>query len=155
MRVAVIVGTRPEAVKMAPVHRALVEHGLEPALVSTGQHLELLRTALVPLELAPAHELAIMTADQTPNSIAARICERMPALLASIAPAAVLVQGDTTTAFATALVAYHAQIPVGHVEAGLRTYDDRNPFPEEANRQLIARLARWSFAPTELAKQHL
>jgi UDP-N-acetylglucosamine 2-epimerase (non-hydrolysing) len=155
MSIAVIVGTRPEAVKMAPVHRALAERGLGPVLISTGQHQDLLRSALAPLGLAPDHELAIMTADQTPSSIAARIFDRMPALLTALAPAALLVQGDTTTAFATAMAAYHLQIPVGHVEAGLRTYDDRNPFPEEANRQLIARLARWCFAPTERAKQNL
>jgi len=155
MRIAVIVGTRPEAVKMAPVHRALAHAGFDAKLVSTGQHLELLRTALEPLALVPDHELAIMTPDQTPSAIASRILSRMPPLLADLAPAAVLVQGDTTTALATALAAYHLRIPVGHVEAGLRTYDDDNPFPEEANRQLIARLARWSFAPTAGARQHL
>jgi UDP-N-acetylglucosamine 2-epimerase (non-hydrolysing) len=155
MKIAVVVGTRPEAVKMAPVHRALAEAGLQPSLISTGQHLDLLRTALAPLELVPDHELAIMTADQTPNSVAARILDRMPPLLAEIRPSAVLVQGDTTTAFATALVAYHLRIPVGHIEAGLRTFDHDNPFPEEANRQLIARLARWSFAPTELSRRNL
>jgi UDP-N-acetylglucosamine 2-epimerase (non-hydrolysing) len=155
MRIAVIVGTRPEAIKMAPVHRALVAANLEPALISTGQHLDLLRSALVPLELLPAHELALMTPDQTLNGIASLILERMPPLLDQIKPAVVLVQGDTTTAFATALAAYHLGIPVGHVEAGLRTHDDLNPFPEEANRQLIARLTRWNFAPTELAKRNL
>lgn len=155
MRIAVIVGTRPEAVKMAPVHRALLAANLKPELISTGQHLDLLRSALVPLELVPAYELALMTPNQTPNGIASLILERMPPLLAGIKPAAVLVQGDTTTAFATALAAYHLGIPVGHVEAGLRTYDHSNPFPEEANRQLIARLTRWSFAPTELSKQNL
>ncbi|HEY5179517.1 MAG TPA: UDP-N-acetylglucosamine 2-epimerase (non-hydrolyzing) [Dermatophilaceae bacterium] len=155
MKIAVIVGTRPEAVKMAPVHRALVAANLEPELISTGQHLDLLRSALVPLQVVPAYELALMTPNQTPNGIASLILERMPPLLIEIKPAAVLVQGDTTTAFATALAAYHLGIPVGHVEAGLRTYDDLNPFPEEANRQLIARLTRWSFAPTELAKQNL
>jgi UDP-N-acetylglucosamine 2-epimerase (non-hydrolysing) len=155
MRVAVVVGTRPEAVKMAPVHRALSAANLEPELISTGQHLDLLRSALVPLELVPVHELALMTPNQTPSGIASLILERMPSLLEQIRPAAVLVQGDTTTAFATALAAYHLGIPVGHVEAGLRTYDDLNPFPEEANRQMIARLTRWSFAPTELAKRNL
>jgi UDP-N-acetylglucosamine 2-epimerase (non-hydrolysing) len=155
MRIAVIVGTRPEAVKMAPVARALTRAGFDALLVSTGQHLELLRTALRPLELAPDHELAIMTPDQTPNAIASRILDRMPPLLAQAAPAAVLVQGDTTSAVATALAAYHLRIPVGHVEAGLRTYDHDHPFPEEANRQLIARLARWSFAPTAQARQNL
>ncbi len=155
IKIAVIVGTRPEAVKMAPVHRALLAANIEPVLISTGQHLDLLRSALVPLELVPAYELALMTPNQTPNGIASRILERMPPLLAEVNPAAVLVHGDTTTAFATALAVFHLGIPVGHVEAGLRTHDDRNPFPEEANRQLIARLTRWSFAPTELAKQNL
>ncbi len=155
MTIAVIVGTRPEAVKMAPVYRALAAARLGPELISTGQHLDLLRSALVPLELVPTHELALMTPNQTPNGIASRILDRMPALLAEMKPAALLVQGDTTTALATALAAYHLGIPVGHVEAGLRTYDHLNPFPEEANRQLIARIARWSFAPTELAKQNL
>jgi len=155
MRIAVIIGTRPEAVKMAPVHRALVQAGFDSKLVSTGQHLELLASALRPLELEPDRELAIMTPDQTPNAVASRILDRMPAVLADLQPAAVLVQGDTTSAMATALTAYHLRIPVGHVEAGLRTYDDDNPFPEEANRQLIARVARWSFAPTELARRQL
>ena len=155
MRIIVIVGTRPEAVKMAPVHRALIARGFASTLVSTGQHLDLLRTALLPLELAPDHELAIMTPDQTPSAVASRILDRMPALLTDARPAAVLVQGDTTSALATAIAAYHLRIPVGHVEAGLRTYDHHNPFPEEANRQMIARLARWSFAPTAQARQHL
>ena len=140
---------------MAPVYRALAMTGIEPVLISTGQHLELLRTALRPLELVPDHELEIMTPDQTPASVAARVLDRLPPLLDAIRPDAVLVQGDTTSAFATAFVAYHQRIPVGHVEAGLRTFDDRNPFPEEINRQMIARLTRWSFAPTALSRTHL
>ncbi|HEX3131888.1 MAG TPA: UDP-N-acetylglucosamine 2-epimerase (non-hydrolyzing) [Thermoanaerobaculia bacterium] len=153
--VALIVGTRPEAVKMAPVHRALVRAGLQPVLISTGQHRELLETALAPLGLAPDHELAVMTEGQTPNQIAARVLERLPPLLESVRPAALLVQGDTTTSLAAALCAYHLQIPVGHVEAGLRTYDHEHPFPEEANRQLADRLCRWCFAPTEGARRNL
>src|SRR5262249_50951375 len=142
MRIAAIIGTRPEAVKMAPVLRALSSAGVASTLVSTGQHVELLATALGALELVADHELAIMTPDQTPSAVAARILDRLPGLLADLRPTCVLVQGDTTTALAAALAAYHLRIPVGHVEAGLRTHDDGHPFPEEANRQLIARLAR-------------
>jgi UDP-N-acetylglucosamine 2-epimerase (non-hydrolysing) len=155
-RIALIVGTRPEAVKMAPVWRALKERPeVQPVLVSTGQHRELLETAFAPLGLVPDHELSIMTEGQTPNEIAARVLERLPALLERLRPDALLVQGDTTTTLAAALCAYHLEIPVGHVEAGLRTYDHRHPFPEEANRQLADRLCRWCFAPTETARQNL
>jgi UDP-N-acetylglucosamine 2-epimerase (non-hydrolysing) len=153
--VALIVGTRPEAVKMAPVHRALRRTGLQPVLISTGQHRELLDTAFAPLDLAPDHELAVMTEGQTLNEIAARVLERLPSLLERLRPAALLVQGDTTTSLAAALCAYHLHVPVGHVEAGLRTYDHDHPFPEEANRQLSDRLCRWCFAPTEGARRNL
>ncbi len=141
---------------MAPVWRALDKHpGLEPVLISTGQHRELLETALAPLGLAPDHELSIMSEGQTLNDVCARVFERLPPLLERIRPDALLVQGDTTTSLAAALCAYHLRIPVGHVEAGLRTYDHDHPFPEEANRQLADRLCRWCFAPTEGARQHL
>lgn len=155
-RVAIIVGTRPEAIKMAPVVRALAASSdFQPTLISTGQHRELLRSALGPLDLVPDHDLDVMSADQTPSGVAARVLDRLPPLLTREAPDALLVQGDTTTAFAAALAAYHARIPVGHVEAGLRTYDHDHPFPEEANRQLVDRLATWCFAPTELSKENL
>ncbi|MFL6289772.1 MAG: non-hydrolyzing UDP-N-acetylglucosamine 2-epimerase [Thermoanaerobaculia bacterium] len=154
-RIALIVGTRPEAVKMAPVFRALKSSGLEPILISTGQHRELLETAFGPLGLAPDHELSVMTEGQSLSQIAARVLERLPPLLETLRPVALLVQGDTTTTLASALCAYHLQIPVGHVEAGLRTFDHRNPFPEEANRQLVDRLCRWCFAPTEAARENL
>jgi UDP-N-acetylglucosamine 2-epimerase (non-hydrolysing) len=155
-RIALIVGTRPEAVKMAPVFRALRERpGLEPIVISTGQHRELLETAFAPLDLTPDHELSVMIEGQTLNQIAARVLERLPPLLEQLRPAALLVQGDTTTTLASALCAYHLEIPVGHVEAGLRTWDHRHPFPEEANRQLADRLCRWCFAPTEGARQNL
>ncbi len=151
-----IVGTRPEAIKMAPVHRALAaspDH--HPILVSTGQHRELLATALRPLDLTPDHDLEIMVPHQTLNGVASRVLDRLPPLLAELRPDVLLVQGDTTTAFAAALAAYHLRIPVGHVEAGLRTYDHDHPFPEEANRQLLDRLATWCFAPTALARENL
>jgi len=141
---------------MAPVHRALrAMTGLEPVLVSTGQHRELLASALAPFDLAPDHDLTVMTEGQSPNQVAARVLERLPPLLEELGPDVLLVQGDTTTALAAALAAYHLGLPVGHVEAGLRTYDHAHPFPEEGNRQLVDRLCRWCFAPTEAARANL
>jgi len=141
---------------MAPVVRALAASGdLAPVLISTGQHRELLESALRPLELVPDHDLEVMTPGQTPSGVVARVLDRLPPLLDRIRPDVLLVQGDTTTAFAAALAAYYERIPVGHVEAGLRTYDHDHPFPEEANRQLVARLSAWCFAPTELSRDNL
>lgn len=155
-KIALVVGTRPEAVKLAPVYRALAEcEGFEPVLISTGQHADLLTTTLDALALRPHHELNVMRHGQQPNGVAARVLDRLPALLGEVAPIAVLVQGDTTTVLASALAAYHLDIPVGHVEAGLRTYDHRHPFPEEANRQLVDRICRWCFAPTTAARDNL
>jgi UDP-N-acetylglucosamine 2-epimerase (non-hydrolysing) len=155
-RIVVVVGTRPEAIKMAPVYRALTERpAFEPVLVSTGQHTDLLRSALSSFGLTPDFELGVMTPGQSLTAAAARILERFDSLLSELAPAAVLVQGDTTTAFAAGLAAFYAQVPVGHVEAGLRTYDFDNPFPEEANRQLVDRISTWCFAPTEGSKENL
>ncbi|MFT3765368.1 MAG: UDP-N-acetylglucosamine 2-epimerase (non-hydrolyzing) [Minicystis sp.] len=155
-RAAIIIGTRPEAIKMAPIVRALAAAGdFEPVLVSTGQHRELLESALRPLELAPDHDLEVMTPGQTPSGVTARVLDRLPPLLDRIQPSVLLVQGDTTTAFAAALAAYYQRIPVGHVEAGLRTYDHEHPFPEEANRQLVDRLCTWCFAPTDLSRDNL
>lgn len=152
----IIIGTRPEAIKMAPLVRALQASGdLRPIVVSTGQHRELLESALRPLELVPDHDLEIMVPHQTPSGVAARVLELLPPLLDRLRPDVLLVQGDTTTAFAAALAAYYQRIPVGHVEAGLRTYDHRHPFPEEANRQLVDRLSTWCFAPTTLARDNL
>jgi UDP-N-acetylglucosamine 2-epimerase (non-hydrolysing) len=155
-RVVVVVGTRPEAIKMAPVVRALQACAtLEPVLVSTGQHRELMDEVLVSLELKPDHELAVMTHAQSPNEVLARVVERLHGLLVAQPPTCLLVQGDTTTVLGASLAAYHLKIPVGHVEAGLRTYDHDNPFPEEANRQLVDRISRYCFAPTEVAREQL
>jgi UDP-N-acetylglucosamine 2-epimerase (non-hydrolysing) len=155
-RVALVVGTRPEAIKLAPVARASSGSSvLQPTLISTGQHRELLHETLASLELVADHDLGIMRASQTPNDVMAGIFERLPPLLERIGPHAVVVQGDTTTALAACLVAYNARIPVAHVEAGLRTHDRDQPFPEEANRQLVDRLATWCFAPTPTAAANL
>ena len=151
-----IVGTRPEAIKMAPVYRALATSGsIRPILVSTGQHRELLESALGPLGLVPDHDLGVMVPGQTLSGLTALVFERLPPLLERLRPDVLLVQGDTTTAFASALAAYYQRIPVGHVEAGLRTYDHAHPFPEEANRQLVDRISTWCFAPTPLARDNL
>jgi UDP-N-acetylglucosamine 2-epimerase (non-hydrolysing) len=156
LKVAIVVGTRPEAIKLAPVCFELQRHpGLTPVLVLTGQHLDLVNSALESFGLVADEQLAVMTANQSPNDVAARVLERLPAVLERVAPAAVLVQGDTTTVLATSVAAFHLGIPLGHVEAGLRTHDLASPFPEEANRQLADRLATWCFAPTEGAKRNL
>ena len=141
---------------MAPVCRALrARPGVEVVLISSGQHRELLTSSFAPLGLEPDYELSVMAPGQTLNDISARVLRRLPPLLERIEPDALLVQGDTTTVLTAGLAAYHMNVSVGHVEAGLRTYDHRHPFPEEANRQLVDRLCRWCFAPTEAARQNL
>lgn len=154
--VVLVIGTRPEAIKMVPVYRALDQHpGFAPVLVSTGQHTDLLRTALAAFDAVPDHELRVMTPGQSLAETAARILDRLPPLLHELKPAAVLVQGDTTTSLAAGLAAFYQRVPVGHVEAGLRTYDFDNPFPEEANRQMVDRISRWCFVPTAEAREQL
>jgi UDP-N-acetylglucosamine 2-epimerase (hydrolysing) len=156
-RILCVFGTRPEAVKMAPVVRALATpgSGLEPVVCVTDQHREMLDQVLELFELRPDHRLGIMRADQTPTEVAARVLERLPAVLDAVRPGAMLVQGDTTTTFAAALAAFYARVPVGHIEAGLRTRRLDSPFPEEANRRLVTEIARWHFAPTAQARDNL
>jgi UDP-N-acetylglucosamine 2-epimerase len=152
-----VFGTRPEAIKMAPVVRALAARADEfrPVVCVTNQHQEMLDQVLDLFELKAEHSLHVMTSGQTPTEVAMRVLERLPPVLASTAPAAVLVQGDTTTTFAAALAAFYARVPVGHVEAGLRTYQRHSPFPEELNRQMTTVLADWHYAPTEWARDNL
>jgi len=154
--VALVVGTRPEAIKLAPVYQAMAGSAtLQPFLLSTGQHREMLHQTLAAFQLKPDADLALMQADQTLPELTARVLQAMSGWLATNRPAAVLVQGDTTTAFATALAAFYARLPVGHVEAGLRTYDFDAPWPEEMNRRLADPISRWCFAPTELSRDNL
>jgi len=157
MAVDVVFGTRPEVIKLAPVVHALRRSGVEVRLVSTGQHQALVDDLLVPLGLAqlPTVSLRAMVHRQRLNSLAAILIERLGSHLAASRPAIVIVQGDTTSALCASLVAFHEQIPVAHVEAGLRTGKLDSPFPEEMNRQLIARTASWNFCPTERAMQNL
>ena len=156
-RILCVFGTRPEAIKMAPVARALSgpASGLQPVLCVTGQHQEMLDQVLGFFDLRPDHRLAVMGENQTPSEVAARILERFPPVLAAERPAAVLVQGDTTTTVAVALAAFYAGVPVGHVEAGLRTGRLDSPFPEEANRRITTQITRWHFAATAQARDNL
>jgi UDP-N-acetylglucosamine 2-epimerase (hydrolysing) len=152
-----VFGTRPEAVKMVPVVRALTAHalGLRPAVCVTDQHQEMLDQMLEFFGVRPDWRLGIMREGQSPSEVAARVLERLPGVFTDARPAAVLVQGDTTSTFAAALAAFYAGIPVGHVEAGLRTYRRDAPFPEELNRQMTTLLAEWHFAPTAWARDNL
>ena len=140
--VAVVVGTRPEVIKMAPVVSALrASSSFTPVLVSTGQHREMLDQALDVFGLTPDIDLALMAPSQTLADLTARTVTAMSGVLANLAPSWVLVQGDTTTAFAAGLAGFYAQIPVGHVEAGLRSGRRYSPFPEEINRRMLDQIA--------------
>lgn len=155
-KILVVVGTRPEAIKLAPVIRRIRE---DPCFLveicATGQHRELLDQALAHFDLQPDHDLAVMTTDQTLDSLTSKTLERMSDLLRRVQPQMVMVQGDTTSAMAAALAAFYLGIPVAHVEAGLRTNDKRSPFPEEMNRRLVASIAELHFAPTVGARENL
>lgn len=154
-KVAVIFGTRPEAIKLAPVIRELERRGVQVINISTGQHLSMLWQALDFFEVETDHDIGAMREGQSMSQLLTRIFVDVEALMRTERPDAVIVQGDTATALGGGLAAYFARVPVAHVEAGLRSFDDLNPFPEEANRSLIARVARWHFAPTESARQNL
>lgn len=149
-------GTRPEAIKMAPVIRALEAHpNLQPVTCVTAQHRHMLDQILGLFDIAPEFDLDLMQPDQDLAKLSARILENLTPVLRQVKPDAVLVQGDTTTTFMAALASFYLQVPVGHIEAGLRTGDLQAPFPEEANRVLTSRLARWHFAPTENNREAL
>lgn len=158
LRITILVGTRPEAIKMAPVVRELRRrsHQFQVRLLATGQHRELAREALSAFDLQPDDDLQVMRPGQDLNGLLARLMEALGSELArEPKPDWVLVQGDTTTVLAGALAAFHLGIPVGHVEAGLRTGDLTAPFPEEANRRLAAVVTRAHFCATEQARTNL
>jgi UDP-N-acetylglucosamine 2-epimerase (non-hydrolysing) len=151
-----VFGTRPEAIKLAPVVRALRASGdLDGRVCVTAQHREMLDLMLENFGLKADVDLDLMQKNQDLGDFTARALTSMQKVLRETKPDFVLVQGDTTTAFATALAAFYERVPVGHVEAGLRSFDMANPFPEEANRALIARLAELHFAPTAAARANL
>lgn len=153
-QIAVIFGTRPEAIKLAPVIREL-RVICEPLIVSTGQHRQMLDNNLRCMGVEADHDLDLMTVGQSLHSLTAAAVSKVGNLLTVTRPGAVIVQGDTTTAMAAALAAFYERIPVAHVEAGLRSGVQDDPFPEELNRRLIAPIARWHFAPTPLAAANL
>lgn len=154
--VMVVYGTRPEAVKVAPVLRALAEHpDLHPIAVSTGQHREMLEQVHRAFGIVPDRDLDIFAPGQTLTQVTTRTLERLAPVLREDRPDLLLVQGDTTTAFSAALAAFYEQIPVAHLEAGLRTSDRYNPFPEEVNRRLASQLASLHLAPTDQARANL
>lgn len=157
VKTMLVFGTRPEAIKMAPVICELHKRPevFDPLIIVTGQHRQMLDQVLKLFNIKPDIDLSIMTEGQTLNDVANRVLAGIEKVLQTEKPDIVLVQGDTTSAFATTMAAYHHRIPVGHIEAGLRTQDKYNPFPEEMNRHLISVLADLHFAPTEGAKQNL
>jgi len=155
-RVLLVFGTRPEAIKMAPLVHAIDAHPqLQACVCVTAQHREMLDQILELFSITPDADLDLMQPGQTLAGLSARILERLPAVFEALQPDAALVQGDTTTTFCSALSAFYADVPVGHVEAGLRTGDMREPFPEEMNRVLTTRLAAWHFAATDSNCQRL
>jgi UDP-N-acetylglucosamine 2-epimerase (non-hydrolysing) len=152
----VVFGTRPEAIKLAPVVKMLeATDGLEPVVVVTGQHREMLDQVNSFFGIAPHVDLDLMSHGASPNAIARRVLRELETLLESERPDAVVVQGDTTSAFATSLAAFLADVPVVHVEAGLRTGNLRSPFPEEANRRLTGVVTSLHLAPTSTARRNL
>lgn len=155
-KVMLVFGTRPEAIKMCPLVNELKKRkGIKTIVCVTGQHRQMLDQVLEAFGVVPDYDLSIMKDKQTLFDITTNILERIKSVLEEVAPDVVLVHGDTSTTFVTALACFYLQIPVGHVEAGLRTYNIYSPFPEEFNRQAVGIIAKYNFAPTELSKNNL
>ena len=154
--VLLVFGTRPEAIKMCPVVNELKKRkSIRTVVCVSGQHREMLQQVLEVFHVQPDYDLSIMKENQTLFDITDAILLSIRSVLEEVKPDVVLVHGDTTTTFTTALAAYYMQIPVGHVEAGLRTYNIYSPYPEEFNRQAVSIISRYNFAPTELSRQNL
>ena len=155
-KIMLVFGTRPEAVKMCPVINELkTRKTLQTIVCVTGQHRQMLDQALQTFGVAPDYDLDIMKERQTLFDVTASVLEKLKGTLEAVRPDVVLVHGDTTTTFAATLACFYLNIPVGHVEAGLRTYNLQAPYPEEFNRQAVSIIARYNFAPTERARQNL
>ena len=156
MKVLTVFGTRPEAIKMAPLVHALADHpNFESSVCVTAQHREMLDQVLQIFEIHPDIDLDLMRPGQDLFDVTSGVLQGMKQVLQRVKPDALLVHGDTTTALATAIAGFYSGIAVGHVEAGLRTYDLEAPYPEEFNRQVVSRVASWHFAPTEQSRQNL
>ncbi len=155
-KVMLVFGTRPEAIKMCPLVNELKRRsGIRTLVCVTGQHRQMLDQVLEAFAVVPDYDLSIMKERQTLFDVTTSILNRIREVLESEHPDVVLVHGDTSTTFVTALACFYLQIPVGHVEAGLRTYNIYSPYPEEFNRQAVSIISSWHFAPTELSKQNL
>ena len=155
-KVMLVFGTRPEAIKMCPlVNELKTRKNIETIVCVTGQHRQMLDQVLEAFQVEPDYDLSIMKDRQTLFDVTTNILNRIKAVLEEVQPDVVLVHGDTSTTFVTALACFYLQIPVGHVEAGLRTYNIYSPYPEEFNRQAVSIISAYNFAPTELSKQNL
>ena len=155
-KIMLVFGTRPEAIKMCPlVNELKTRKNVQTVVCVTGQHREMLDQVLEAFHVAPDYNLSIMKDKQTLFDITTNILNRIKNVLDEVKPDVVLVHGDTSTTFVTALSCFYLQIPVGHVEAGLRTYNIYSPYPEEFNRQAVSIISQYNFAPTELSKQNL
>lgn len=155
-KIMLVFGTRPEAIKMCPLVNELKKREeLETFVCVTGQHRQMLDQVLEAFSVVPDYDLSIMKDKQTLFDVTVNILERIKVVLEEVKPDIVLVHGDTSTTFVTALACFYLQIPVGHVEAGLRTYNIFSPYPEEFNRQAVSIVSQYNFAPTELSKQNL
>lgn len=155
-KVMLVFGTRPEAIKMCPLVNELKKRkNIETIVCVTGQHRQMLDQVLEAFSVVPDYDLSIMKDKQTLFDVTVNILERIKTVLEEVKPDVVLVHGDTSTTFVMALACFYLQIPVGHVEAGLRTYNIYSPYPEEFNRQAVSIISQYNFAPTELSKQNL
>ena len=155
-KVLLVFGTRPEAIKMCPLVNELKKRSsLETIVCVTAQHRQMLDQVLETFDVVPDYDLDIMKDRQTLFDITTNILDGIKAVLEEVKPDVVLVHGDTSTTFVTALACFYLQIPVGHVEAGLRTYNIYSPYPEEFNRQAVGVISKYNFAPTQLAADHL
>lgn len=154
--VMLVFGTRPEAIKMCPlVNELRTRKNINTVVCVTGQHRQMLDQVLEAFQVEPDYDLSIMKDKQTLFDITTNILNRIKAVLEEVKPDVVLVHGDTSTTFVTALACFYLQIPVGHVEAGLRTYNIYSPYPEEFNRQAVSIISQYNFSPTELSRQNL
>lgn len=155
-KVMLVFGTRPEAIKMCPlVNELKTRKGIETIVCVSGQHRQMLDQVLDAFGVIPDFDLAIMKDKQTLFDITTNILDRIKEVLENVRPDVVLVHGDTSTTFVTALACFYLRIPVGHVEAGLRTYNIDSPYPEEFNRQAVGIISKYNFAPTKIAAKHL
>lgn len=154
-KIMLVFGTRPEAIKMCPVIKELKTRKLQTVVCVTGQHKQLLEQVLEAFSVVPDYNLSVMKEQQTLFDITANILLKIKKILEKERPDIVLVHGDTTTTFVTSLACFYCKVPIGHVEAGLRTYNIYSPYPEEFNRQVVGIIAKYHFAPTEMSRDNL